>query len=461
MRRRIVECVPNFSEGRDARIVDAIEAAIARGPGIAVLGKTMDADHNRSVITFAGSPEAVVEAALRGVAKAAELIDLNTHEGVHPRIGATDVFPFVPVEGVTLTECAALAVSTAEEIWRRLSIPIYLYEAAARRPERKRLEVIRRGQFEELRHAAAVDPERRPDIGGPELHPTAGATVVGARSFLIAYNINLATEDGAVAQRIARSIRASSGGFPHVKALGLVLASRKQTQVSMNLTDFRETPVHVVFEEVRRQAAEAGVEIAGSEIIGLIPKAAIEMAADYFLRCENFRPDMVVENRLAEELPYTIDDALDEISDPARGAGGGSAAALAGGIAAALGVLSCRLMKRDPDVFLQHRRFFRHAADRDAHAFAALMRTSTPAEEAVLEATEAPLSIAERAAALFGDLRELTGQCPQRYVSDVFTAVGLAFSAKLGAASTVELNLPRIDDPAIRESMDKRLQAIK
>src|SRR5687768_14413912 len=226
MRRRIVECVPNFSEGRDARIVEAIAAAIARGPGIAVLGKTMDPDHNRSVITFAGTPDAVSEAALRAVAKAAEMIDLRSHTGVHPRIGATDVLPFVPVEGVTLEECVALAVAVAEEIWLRFSIPVYLYESAARPPKRKRLEVIRQGQFEHLRQAAVHDPDRRPDIGGPELHATAGATVVGARPFLIAYNINLATEEVGIAQQIARSIRTSSGGFPNVKALGLSLRSR-------------------------------------------------------------------------------------------------------------------------------------------------------------------------------------------------------------------------------------------
>ena len=461
MRRRIVECVPNFSEGRDPQVVDAIAAAISRGPGIALLGKTLDPDHNRSVITFAGTPEAVFEGALRGVAKAAELIDLNTHRGVHPRIGATDVLPFVPLEGVTLEDCVTLAVSVAEELWQRLSIPVYLYESAARRPERKRLEVIRRGQFEGLRTAAVAEPDRQPDIGGPELHPTAGATVVGARPFLIAYNINLATEDVSLAQRIARSIRTSSGGYAHVKALGLSLVSRRQTQVSMNLTDFRQTPVHVVYEEVCRQAADAGVKVAGSEIIGLIPRAALEMAAEHYLRFENFTPGMVVENRLADELPHTVDDVLDEISDPSRAAGGGSAAALAGSMAAALAVLAARLMKTDAAAFLQHRVFFRAAADRDAQAFATLMRTSTPSYEAMLEATEAPLSIAERASVLSQDLQRLIQSCPERYVSDVVTAVGLAAAAKLGALSTVELNLPRIPDPTTRESMETRLHAIK
>lgn len=461
MRRRIVECVPNFSEGRDPKIVDAIASVIARGPGIGLLGKTMDPDHNRSVITFAGTPEAVGEAAIRAVAKAAELINLNTHTGVHPRVGAIDVLPFVPVEGVSMEDCVSLAVEVGEEIWRTLHIPVYLYEAAARRPERKRLETIRRGQFEHLRQAAVEDPARRPDIGGPQLHETAGAIVVGARPFLIAYNINLATEDAAVADRIARSIRTSSGGLAHVKALGLPLASRKQTQVSMNLTDFHVTPPHVVFDEVRRQAQAAGVEVAGSEIIGFIPKAALEMAADHYLKCENFQPAIVVENRLAELLPYTLDDTLDQISDPARAAGGGSAAALAGAIAAALGVLTARLMKTDPAPFVTHRRYFRDAADRDARAFAALMRTSDPAQEAIVEATEAPLAIAERAAALFADLRRLAEDCPQRFVSDVYTAIGLAFSARLGGACTVELNLPSIEDTQLRQSLDQRLQAIK
>ena len=266
MPRRIVECVPNFSEGRDSAKVDAIAAAIGRGPGIAILGKTMDVDHNRSVITFAGSPEAVAEAALRAVAKSAELIDLNHHSGVHPRIGAADVLPFVPVEGVTMADCVATRLSP----WRKNSgdgsaFLSYLYEEAARRPERRRLENIRRGQFEELRSLVGIDPDRRPDIGGPELHPTAGAVVVGARQFLIAYNINLETEDLSVAKQIARKIRTSSGGFPNVKALGLPLSTRGQTQVSMNLTDFRTTPVHIVYDAVSREAEGLGVKIAESE----------------------------------------------------------------------------------------------------------------------------------------------------------------------------------------------------
>lgn len=445
MGRRIVECVPNFSEGRDPAKVDAIAEVIARGSGIALLGQTLDADHNRSVITFAGSPEAVAEAALRAVAKAAELIDLNTHSGVHPRIGATDVLPFVPVEGVTMEECVRLAESVAEQIWIRSRIPVYLYEEASRRPERRRLENIRRGEFEQLRRLSSTSDDHRPDIGGPEFHATAGATVVGARPFLIAFNVNLASENIEVARQIAREIRASSGGFPYVKALGLPLERRKQVQVSMNLTGFRETPLHVVYEAVRDKARSRGVEIAGSEIIGLIPKAALEQAADRYLACENFSPDLVLENKLAEALPYGIEDLLDEISDTARATGGGAAAALAGALAASLGVLTARLLKVDSEVFEDHRRFFRSAAERDAHAFAAWMRTSVPPDSVVTEAIAAPAAIAERAAALTSDLEKLCASCPDRYASDVITAVGLAAACRAGAMSTAELNRRRSD----------------
>ncbi len=290
MPRRIAECVPNFSEGRDARAIGAIAAAM----GAAVLDLHSDADHNRSVVTLAGAPAAVLEAAFHGVEKAVELIDLNRHSGAHPRIGAADVVPFVPVEGLTLEDCASLAVELGERIWSELRVPVYLYEAAARRPETRRLEMVRRGGFEGLREAAVSDPSRAPDIGAPRLHPTAGATAVGARNFLIAYNINLATPDVELARRIARSIRASSGGFPYVKAMGLLLASRNQAQVSMNLTDFERTPVEEVFEAVRARA-----RVASCELVGMIPRRAFELAPDFYRRADNFHPDLVIESRLA------------------------------------------------------------------------------------------------------------------------------------------------------------------
>jgi len=300
--RTIVECVPNFSEGRDSAVLDAIVAAIRSVPGAVVLDRTMDPDHNRSVVTFAAPAEVVGEAAVRAVEQAVRLIDLNGHAGVHPRIGAADVVPFVPVEGVTLADCVAIAECAAAEVWRRARVPVYLYEAAARRPDRVRLENIRRGQFEGLREEVRTNPERLPDFGAPELHSTAGATVIGARKFLIAYNINLNTADVSVAKRIARAIRTSSGGLPCVKAMGVLLASRNLAQVSMNLTDFEQTPMHSVFQAVRAEAERYGVAIAGSEIIGLVPNQALAMAAQYFLQIENFSPGLTVENRLAQEL---------------------------------------------------------------------------------------------------------------------------------------------------------------
>jgi glutamate formiminotransferase len=277
--------VPNFSEGRDPACVAALESTIAAVPGAIVLDRTSDTDHNRSVITFAGSPEPVLEAAVRVAARAAELIDLTRHQGVHPRLGALDVLPFVPLSGATLGDCVELAHRAGERIWNDLRIPVYFYEAAARRPECRKLEDARRGTFP-------------PDLGGPALHPTAGAIIVGARNVLIAFNINLATSDIQVAKDIARSIRASSGGLPGVKALGLSLASRGLVQVSMNLTDFEQTSVHTVFDMVRLLAAARGVEVADSELIGLLPRQAIEAAFAHFVKLPSFDSTRVIENRL-------------------------------------------------------------------------------------------------------------------------------------------------------------------
>ena len=279
----IVECVPNFSEGQDAKKVEAIIAALLAGPEVYLLDREMDADHNRSVITVVGTRERIGEAALRGIGKAAELIDLTKHQGAHPRLGATDVVPFVPVSGVALDDCVRIAAWVAEQAWQRFKIPTYLYEAAARKPERKNLENIRRGQFEGLRDEVRTNPERLPDFGEAALHPTAGATVVGARKFLIAYNINLDTAEVGLAKTIAKKIRASSGGFPCVKAMGVELKARNQAQVSMNLTDFETTPIGAVFDAVVREAAAEGVSVVGSEIVGLVPRRALEDAAVHYL----------------------------------------------------------------------------------------------------------------------------------------------------------------------------------
>jgi len=269
----LVECVPNFSEGCDRAKVDAIVDAM-KVDGVYLLDREMDADHNRSVITLVGEREAIQEAAIRGAGKAAELIDLNVHRGAHPRMGATDVVPFIPIDGVTLEDCVAMARHVGEEIWKRYQIPVYLYEAAAAVPERQNLENIRRGQFEGIRAEIATHAARKPDFGDAKVHPTAGATVVGARKFLIAYNVFLNTQDVEVAKQIAKAERFSSGGMRFVKAAGFLV--RGKAQVSMNLTDFEQSPVHRVFELVKREAARYGVAPVSSEIVGLIPKKALE-----------------------------------------------------------------------------------------------------------------------------------------------------------------------------------------
>jgi glutamate formiminotransferase len=286
--------------------VDALEQAIQAVPGVAVLDRTSDSDHNRSVITFAGNPDGVLEAAVQVTGRAAELINLNNHRGIHPRLGVLDVLPFVPLGETPMQECVAIAHKAGRRIWNELGIPVYFYEAAATRPDRIRLENVRRGQFEGLREAALTDQSIAPDLGGPGLHPTAGAVIVGARKLLIAFNINLKSSDLALAQSIARRIRESSGGFPNVKALGLPLVSRNLVQVSMNLTDYRQTSVHVVYEEVRRQAAAQGVEIDGTELIGLIPRAATEIGFFDHVQPLQFDPAKVLENRAQELLHATI-----------------------------------------------------------------------------------------------------------------------------------------------------------
>ena len=300
---RFIECVPNFSEGRDANRIDAIAAAMSAVPGAWLLDRHCDADHNRTVITLAGTPGAIAEAALRGVGEAARLIDLTQHSGAHPRLGATDVVPFVPLEGSTIEDCVSIARNVGQEIWREHRIPVYFYGAAALHPERAQLENVRRGQFEGLAGADLErDLGRAPDVGDVRLHPTAGAVAVGARQFLIAFNINLDTADVSRAREIARAVRESSGGLPHVKAMGVALKSRGLAQVSMNLTDFRKTPLHVVFRAVEKESADLGCGIAGSEIVGLVPREAIEMIGGFDLRLENFSGAQILETRLAEAL---------------------------------------------------------------------------------------------------------------------------------------------------------------
>ncbi|MGA9066254.1 MAG: glutamate formimidoyltransferase [Bryobacteraceae bacterium] len=468
MPRQLVECVPNFSEGRDAAKMEAIVAAITAVPEVTLLDREADADHNRSVLTFVGPPAAVADAALRGVEKAVALIDLTKHQGAHPRIGAADVVPFIPIEGVTLEECVRLAERVGGEIWNRLKVPVYLYEAAARRPERVNLENIRRGQFEALLKEMGTEPGRAPDIGEPVCHPTAGAVVLGARKFLIAYNVNLGTPEVDIAKRIAKTIRFSSGGFRFVKSMGVMLGSRNLAQVSINLTDFEQTPLHLVFETVRREAERYGVPVVGSEIVGLVPRKAIEMAAEYFLRAENFRPELVLENRIADAISKRsgLPEFLDALAAGTAAPGGGSASAAAAAMGAALGAMVSRLAKLDPAAFEDDRGFFTAAVERDAAAFRRVMAAykrpkderAPFVEEALHGAALVPLEVLERAAALNARLEKLA--VPARFSSDLAVAKALTAAAKTGALENVRINLGSIQDAAFKASLEARLRAV-
>ena len=302
MKGPLVECVPNFSEGRDVQRVQAIVSAM-RVEGAHLLDWSMDADHNRSVVTIAGEPAAVLESALKGVGKAVELIDLTTQEGVHPRIGAADVIPFVPISGIKLEQCVLLARQAGHEIWQRFGVPVYFYEAAAARPDRANLEDVRRGQFEGLREAVRKDAAQRPDLGGPGLHPTAGACAVGARKFLVAYNIYFDSTDVAMVRAIAREIRAASGGLKGVKAMGVLAHGR--AQLSMNITDFQQTPLSLVYDTVSRVALRHKAAPAEGEVIGLIPEAACERESEWMRQLNGFDDETkILERRLAAPLSW-------------------------------------------------------------------------------------------------------------------------------------------------------------
>ncbi len=296
---RTIECVPNISEGRRADVVAEAVAALKGTPGIRVLDVQSDKDHNRSVLTLVGDEGALRVAIPALFAVAVSRIDLRTHLGEHPRLGAVDVVPFIPIEGATTADCVALAREVGKAVAERFGLPIFLYEDAASAPHRRNLEDIRRGEFEGL-PAKMKDPQWAPDFGPTAPHPSAGAAVMGARMPLIAYNVNLGTADLEIAKRIAKAIRHSSGGYRHVKAMGVMLQERGLAQVSINMTDFKKTPLHRVFETVRSEAARYGVSVVGSEIIGLVPMEALLDAADHFLRLEGFRPSQVLEKKIGE-----------------------------------------------------------------------------------------------------------------------------------------------------------------
>jgi glutamate formiminotransferase len=494
----LVECVPNFSEGRDPAKVDAIVEAM-KIPGVFLLDREMDSDHNRCVITLVGEREAIQEAAIRGVGKAAELIDLTHHQGAHPRMGAADVIPFIPIDGVTLEDCVAMAKHVGAEIARRFGIPVYLYEAAATAPERQNLENIRRGQFEGIRDEIATNPARKPDFGEPRMHPTAGATVVGARKPLIAYNIFLNTPDVAIAKKIAKAVRFSSGGLRYVKGAGFLV--RGMAQVSMNLTDFEQTPIHRVFEFVKREAARYGVVPVSSEIVGLIPKLALEQAAEWFLQVENFDSSLILENRLAGVmsgkvavggLRAGVEPFIEQLAAPTATPGGGSAAAASGAMAAGLAGMVASMCS-GKKAYVQYESQFseaiarlavlreelKAAIDADAESYNVVMKAYKSAKEtkesgdgsrainaALEQATNVPLGVAERAVKVVRIAAGLKPITSPNMKSDLTTAIALAKAALEGALANVEINLGSLqpgtpEDEAFASETRKRAAGLK
>ena len=486
----IVECVPNFSEGREKSKVDSIIAAM-KLDGVYLLDREMDADHNRSVITLAGEREAVQEAAIRGVGKAAELIDLNQHQGAHPRLGAADVVPFIPIAGLSLEDCVAMARHVGEQIWKRYQIPVYLYEAAATLPERQNLENIRRGQFEGIRDEIGTNPARKPDFGEARLHPTAGACVVGARKFLIAYNVFLNTAEVEIAKKIAKAVRFSSGGLRFLKAAGFLV--RGQAQVSMNLTDFEQTPIHRVFEMVRREAARYGVTPASSEIVGLIPKRALEQAAEWFLQVENFDSSLILENRLAGVMGgglavggirAGVEPFIEQLAAATATPGGGSAAAASAAMAAGLANMVAS-MSRGKKAYAQYelplsqalarlsklREELKASIDADADAFRAVMAAYKTAQggkngaglidAALKQATGIPLEVAERAREVVRIAESLRPMTSPNMSSDLTTAVALGRASVEGALANVEINLESLEDADFVTRVRERMQALE
>jgi glutamate formiminotransferase/formiminotetrahydrofolate cyclodeaminase len=489
----LVECIPNFSEGRRPEVIQAIVNAISSA-GVKLLDTSSDADHNRTVVTFAGLPEEVEKAAYAGIKMAASLINLDDHRGEHPRIGATDVVPFVPLRDVTMAECVAMAKRLGKRVGEELGVPVYLYESAATRPDRENLENIRRGEYEGLREAIRTDPHRMPDFGPAELG-TAGATVIGARAPLIAFNVYLTTGEVEIANKIAKAIRFSNGGLRFVKALGLLVEGK--AQVSMNLTNYTKTPIYRVVEMVRREAQRYGVGIAYSELIGLAPEDAFVDAARWYLQLDAFDPDQLLERRLqsvpesgplVNEPPVpdgatgfvsavarndsgskVVNNFLDDVASGNATPGGGSVAAFAGALGASLAAMVARLtagrkkyavveaeMGNAISTAESLRKKLMDSVDVDSAAYTSVMEAykidkASPDREGAIQtatraATESPLRVMQLALEAMWTIRTVAELGNPNASTDAAVAAHMALAAVEGAALNVRVNLPSLND---------------
>ncbi len=483
--KRIVECALNFSEGRNPQIVQQIVDRMRQVAGVRVLDVESDPDHNRSVVTLVGSPEAVERAAFEGIAAAASLIDMRKHKGAHPRMGATDVVPFVPVRGVAMEDCVAIARRLGERVGRELGIPVYLYEAAATRPDRQNLADVRRGEYEGLSEEIRTNPDRAPDFGPSEMGP-AGATAIGARPFLIAFNVNLGTSDLKIAKAIAKAVRHSSGGFRHCKALGV--PSGTLVQVTMNMTDYRQTPLHRVLETIRSEASRYGVPVVESEIVGLTPAEALLDAAKWYLSLHRFSNEQILENRLAEEdEDITPTAMLDAVAAPMPTPGGGSVAALAGALSAALvqmhagltvGKAGYEAVAPEMREILARAETLRatlaEAVRRDSEAYDAVVRAfampkGTDEEKArrreaiqnaLVGAAEVPLQVAKASIEALELTKQVAAKGNASCICDSGVAGFMAFAALRGALLNVDINVKDIKNPEVAASLKAQAAAL-
>jgi glutamate formiminotransferase/glutamate formiminotransferase/formiminotetrahydrofolate cyclodeaminase len=500
---QLVECVPNFSEGRNREAIEALVAAVKSVPGVFLLDQEMDHDHHRAVLTFAGFPPAVAEAAFQVTRVAKGRIDLRDHHGEHPRVGATDVVPFIPIKGMSMEDCVTLARQVGARIGTELGIPVFLYERAAIGEHRRNLENIRKGGLEGLAQRMQLDPGWAPDFGPSTLHPTAGATIVGARTPLIAFNVNLQSEDLNAARTIAKKVRFSSGGLPCVKAMGVELATRRLVQVSMNLTNVEETPMHVAFEAVKREAEKQGLHVLASEVVGLVPEAALLHAAEHGLRLERFDRSQVLETRLAQvmtagaagagsagvaSMTASITGFLDALSAGTPTPGGGSVAALGGALSAALGIMACRIgpskqasTRESADVMqrlsaIEHRLLevrarFQTLVESDAEAYEGVLQAyrlpksdagrARAISAALQVATEVPLATAAMAMETLTLLRELGSHVKPAVLTDLEVGIRMGIAAVEGARANVEANLKSQTDPELAAVATSKLKDIE
>jgi len=487
---QLVECVPNFSEGRRKEVIESIADAIRKTPGVTLLDVESNPDHNRSVISFVGEPGPVKDAALAASQKAIELIDLRHHKGEHPRMGAVDVVPFVPLSGITMNDCVSLARAFGQEFGEKFHVPVFLYEEAARTPERRNLAELREGEFEGLQVKIGKDPAKKPDFGPEKIHATAGATAVGAREILIAYNVNLGTSDLDIAKKIAHQLRAKDGGLAFVKALGFELKERGIVQVSMNLTNYHRSQVFKAYELVKLFADRYGIPVLGSEIVGLTPMEALVDSAEFYLRLENFSRDQVLESRLFAPRPSTLTDqslALfsEEVASKKATPGGGSVSAYMGSLAAGLLCMVARITlgKKEPPPDAEKfnnivkegealRQKLLRLVVEDTEAFDSVMKAfklpKDQAEarkkaiaEATIKASEIPLSTLDCSVRVLRLAHEVAEKGSTNALSDVVTAVSAARAAVEGAASNVLINLASLDDQKYVEKISKQVSDLR